>query len=216
MRLFTAIICSLIIITSCTKSKLKQCDDPNCETYLQVWEQLFKSRNAISDAYFDKHIKVTNTAISTWNSGESFRVSYNVAIDWAKIEIQDQFIIKINKDDERYPTLKVRKGEYLNEEELNEVVEILAYNSAITKVAPLTKLKYSSKKKAVNALQKIAGSNKIKFEGLYFERPLYNNDGSPYLKGSGTIDYDENKCISGSINLATGEGEANEDVCWKD
>ena len=216
MRLFTAIISTLIIFTSCTKIKLEQCDDPNCETYLQVWEHLFKSRNGISDAYFDKHINVSKIAISTWASGETFDVEYVVNIDWARIESHDQFIIKINKDDDLYPTLKVRKGEYLNEEELNDVVEMLAYNSVITKVAPLTKLKYSSKKKAVDALQKKAGTDKVKFDRLYFKRPLHNNDGSPYLKGSGTIDYDDNKCISGSINLATGEGEANEDVCWKD
>ncbi|MCH8905278.1 MAG: hypothetical protein IIA45_15375 [Bacteroidetes bacterium] len=76
-----AIILFCITIVGCSKQNIEICASPNCDIYYEIWENLFKVRNNISDAYFDNHITVTETAIHVWADGESFRVSYHVKID---------------------------------------------------------------------------------------------------------------------------------------
>ena len=216
MRILITILL-FFILTGCKKEKIELCDSPQCNEYLGIWENLFKSRNAISDDYFKEHINVTKTSIETWNDGESFRVFYTVKIDWATIGNSDQFIIKIDSTTAPpYPSLTVSRTNYLTESEISEVVDMRAFSSNITRVSPENALKYSSKFHAVKALQNMAGTTKMKFSKMYYKESKlnFNANGHPFMVGHGEIKKKENNCMSGEIDLVTGIGEVHKTPCW--
>ncbi len=214
MKKLTIIFLSLIIFVGCKKEKIELCDSQNCKEYYEIWENLFKIRNNISDDYFDEHITVTKTEIDSWNDGESFNVNYNVKIDWATIDNHDQFIIKINS--QLYPSLLVSRNEYLSETEIKQVLDMQAFSSYMSKINPDSKLKFSTKYQALKALRDLADSKKIKYDRIYYkkQKPLFNANGHPFLVGRGEINQSKNKCIYGEIDLITGEGETHECACW--
>ena len=205
---------SLLLIVGCKKEKVKLCDSQNCEEYYDIWENLFKERNNISDDYFNEHILVTKTEINSWSDGESFNVNYTIKIDWAKIKNHDQFIIKINSS--LYPSLSVSRTEYLSKTEVEQVLGAFAFSSFISKVNADNKLKFSTKRKALEALAEIASSNNIVFDRIYYktQKPVFNANGHPFMAARGVINQSENLCIFGEIDLITGEGEAYEGSCW--
>ncbi len=213
-----SIVFFLIVLTGCKKEKIELCESTHCKEYMGVWENLFKSRNGISDTYFKEHITITKTELSNWMDGESFSIYYTVKIDWATIKNHDQFIIKIDSAAPPYPSLTVSRTNYLTESEINQVLDNYAFSSSMTKVNPDSKLKYSSKIKALSALQNIANTKKIKFNGLYYkdQKPVFNVNGHPYLEGIGKLNKHDNSCIYGEIDLITGEGELHKSVCWVD
>ena len=202
----------LIILVGCNKEKI-ECNSTKC--YYRIWETLFKSRNNISEKYFKEHVTVTKTERNFWIEGESIRVTFNVKIDWATIENQDQFIIKINSN--LYPSLAVNRYEYLSLKEINQVLDNYAFSSDISTINADYKLKYSSKIEAMKALQGISELNDIEFKRIYYksQKPMFDANGHPYLFGNGVINQSENKCIYAEIDLITGEGEAHEDACWR-
>ncbi len=213
-----SIVFFLIVLTGCKKEKIELCESTHCKEYMGVWENLFKSRNGISDTYFKEHITITKTELSNWMDGESFRIYYTIKIDWATIKNIDQFIIKIDSTAPPYPSLTVSRTNYLTEDEINQVLDNYAFSSSITKVNPDNKLKYSSKMQALNALQKMAHTKKIKFDVLRYKvsKPILNANGHPYLEGIGELNKQENSCVYGEIDLINGEGEVHKSICWVD
>jgi len=218
MRVPIFIMLSLTML-GCKKEPVVEidlCESPICLEYYEIWENLFKARNDMSDDYFDRHILITETAIDHWNSGESFRIYYNVNIDWATATAGDKFIVNISSEAWLPPTLDVPKEEYLTEEDISSILDASGFFSRISEIASVTQLRFPSKKAAVKALRDIAGSNRIRSDRIYYKksRHLFNANGHPYLVGNGVISEISNRCVYGEIDLVTGEGEAGEGVCW--
>lgn len=208
----------ILILGSCSKEKLEEvnlCDSPLCTQYYDTWKNVFISQNNMTEEYFNDHIIPYKTEISLWNEGESFRVYYQVSIDWMICKRSDQFIININSEI-LYPALNVNRGEYLTEVEINQVISAHAFSSSINVIGSDNQLKYSSKKKALKAIRNEAGTNKIDFARYkYFaKKPVFTPNGHPYMVANGVIDKNENKCLKSTIDLITGEIEINECPCW--
>jgi len=208
----------LLILGSCSKEKIEEinlCDSPLCTKYYNTWKNIFLSRNNMTEEYFSDHIIPYKTEISSWNKGESFRISYQVSIDWMICKQSDSFIIKINSET-LYPTLNVTRGEYLTEVEINQVISLYAFSSFINVINSDDQLKYPSKKKALKEIRNEAGMNKIYFAGYkyFIYKPVFTPNGHPYMLANGVIDEDENKCLQTTIDLTTGEIDINEYPCW--
>jgi len=201
---------------SCKKDRFDICDSHKCIEYFHIWKQLFKTKNNMSDEYFNDHITIAGTEINSWNSGETFHVHYYNEIDWAKIYNNDKFLIKKSLDASPYPSLNLPVEEYLSMEEIDNVVSNFAFGSNITKINPYHNLKYHSKRRAIKAVEEV-----IQYDGLENDRiqyltdkPVFTSNGNPFLFGSVTINIEQNICIHCNIDLITGDVSFSETVCW--
>lgn len=122
-----------IVLISCKKDKLEKvnlCDSALCTQYYAVWKDIFLTRNNMTEEYFNKHINPYKTEMTSWNEGESFRVSYQVSIDWMICKLEDQFIVNITSET-LFPDLTVKRGDYLTESEINQTISAFAFSSSI-------------------------------------------------------------------------------------
>ena len=211
----TIIICFLFtFLFSCEKIDL--CESDNCTKYLDIWEELFIVRNQLTQDYFNKHIKATYSEIDSWNDGQSFRVEYEVKIDWAEVTLSDQFIIWIDPSTEGlYPSLQLPRSTWLNKSQINSALDLFAFSSSIYNVAMVDHLKYSSRKEAKTILEEASGINNLEDGEIYYESPSFNEcPGHPFLRIRDEIDRSKNKCISCKLDLVNGENEINNVPCW--
>jgi len=185
-------------------------------TYYEIWRNNFISKNNWDEDDFNEHIYVTNIDLHDWNSGTSFRVDYYYIIDWANIKHHDKFIVRLYSEESAYQYLNIPRDTYLNESWVIFCVNKNVFSSTITQLQPIKGLRYSSCQEACVALNKSNGFQTITNVELSLHVPgnIPRVDGYPYMLGSGVINYDENICVHGHINLANGESIAQETACW--
>lgn len=202
-------------IISCEKPALDLCDSEECNTYFNIWKELIISRNQLSEVYFNDHIFPYKTEIDNWNDGKSFRVDYKVKIDWAEANLSDQFIIWLDPStDGLYPSKPTPRSTNLSKSQINSLLDIFAFSSSIHKIAKIDHLKYNSREEAIEVLRDSSGVNNLGSGEVTYENPSFNIGlGHPFLKVSATINMNENKCLSGKINLVTGVTEVREQPC---
>lgn len=208
----------LLIISSCTKEQKEICASELCIQYQYVWEDLFKTRNNMTDEYFDKHITIMKTSISSWRSGESFSIDYYTTINWAKIENNDQFIILKSAEAGPFAALNLPVDIYLSKEEINSALDFRAYSSSMANIKAHANLKYKTKALAIEAARK-----KTPYKNARSGKPFYIADkvnnkasGNPFLTGMGRINKSENRCFETNLDLITGEITYRKTVCWID
>jgi hypothetical protein len=168
----------------------------------------------MSEEYFNTHIFPYRSEIWYWNDGESFLIYYQVKIGWMLCNTCDDFIIKVTTP--YYPLLDVPRNVYLEEHTIDSLIQTDYFSINMKLITPVEYLKYDSQKKALNAMRDKAGTNRIEFSDLtyYDYRSDFTPTGHPYMKGFGKIDYSENQCISGEIDLVTGDCEIEQCVCF--
>ena len=215
MKRAILIVFLFTIIFSCEKQVKDLCGSEECNTYFNIWKELIISRNQLSEIYFNDHIFPYKTEIDSWNDGKSFRVEYKVKIDWAEANLSDQFIVWLDPStDGLYPSKPTPRSTNLSKNQINSLLDIFAFSSSIHKIAKIDHLKYDLREEAIEVLQVASGVNNLGRGEVTYENPGFNIDlGHPFLKVSATINMSENKCLSGKINLVTGETEVREQPC---
>ena len=215
MKRITLIVFLFTIIISCEKHSTDLCDSEECNTYFNIWKELIISRNQLSEDYFNNHIFPYKTEIDNWNDGKSFRVEYKVKIDWAEANLSDQFIIWLDPSTNGlYPSKPTPRSTNLSIVQINSLLDIVAFSSSMHKIAKIDHLKYDSREDAIGVLQIASGVNNLGHGEVAYENPSFNMVlGHPFLKVSATINMNENKCLSGKIDLVTGETEVREQPC---
>lgn len=184
--------------------------------YTSIWKSEFLRRNKMSEDYFNAHITEIKTSSNEWNSGVSFRVDYVVKIDWAEIKSFDNFLIKFSSKDDTYRYLNIPRDTFYGLKEIQLVMDKKVW-SKMQPINPIENLVYSSKKAAISALHDSLNNEYISLESLWFTYDVPGqpqDDGFPYMLGSGTINHKENECYDGQLNLVTGKTEGNETRCW--
>jgi hypothetical protein len=206
-----------IILSGC-KDKLELeeknlCNTDICNQYYNVWKHILMTRSNMSEEYFNNHIFPYRSQIWYWNEGESFLIYYQVKIGWMLCNTCDDFIIKITTP--YIPLLTVPRNVYLDENTIDSLISTNYFDPNMKIISPVENLKYDSQKKALKAMHDKAGNNKIKFSDYkYYNYSLnFTPNGHPYMTGFGTIDESENKCISGEIDLVTGDCEIYDCEC---
>lgn len=168
----------------------------------------------MSQDYFDNHITVCSTNIHKWVDGTSFEVFYKVKIEWAEFRLLDDFIFYISSS--VYPGLDVPRNVLLSKSQIETILNGNYFGSKMNKISPVNKLKYNSESDAMKAL--INASNIDTFcigSVSYAQKSLDKYTvGHPYFTASGILNWNDNKCIEGSIDLVTGETYINEQVCY--
>lgn len=189
------------------------------EKYLPTWKKLFMEKNNISNDYFDRHIQIIETGISTDQSrqvspasrgSEYFEILYHIKIDWIEFNNADHLVIR-QKDKQDYLNIDEFIAEEKNAKETFQQVE---------RFLPIEKASISFEE-VVEKLQQINSDAKylkpVNFT-LGFKSPSYDKEqianGGVLLYGEGTIDFKKNQCVEGYYNLVTGKGSTMRTPCW--
>lgn len=202
------------ILFSCEK-KNDFCESDDCNKYLRIWKELLISRNHLTEAYFNEHIFPYSTKIDSWNDGKSFRVEYKIKIDWAEAKMADQFIIWLDvSTNGLFPSIPTPRDTYLNKDQIDKLVDKLAFSSSIHQIAMIDQLKYSTLEEALQELRIASGIENLHSGQVVYEEPSFQIiTGNPILKSGAVISEAENKCMSCQIDLVSGETEVREHPC---
>ncbi len=205
---------------SCNKKreeplKINLCDSSHCKQYLGIWKKILLEKNSLSEDYFNAHIVPIGSEILTWNSGESFSISYQIKIDWMVCNCSDKFLIKTNPGETLYPTLDIRRGDYLNEDEIKKVLNMKAFSSRMNVIKSIEHLVFGSKVDAVKNMESSAGVNKISNIKFFIDGLSTNTiaPGEPFMTGSAELSKKDNSCIFATLNLAGGKCDVTHGVC---
>jgi len=184
--------------------------------YYDLWKSEFMARNGIDQDYFDTHIASIWTSSNCWNSGISFRVTYRITIDWARIDRSDKFIVMLYESENAYRYLDIPRDVFLDAYQVGRVLDNRVFGSAVGPVEPLEQLAYETCVGAADAFQDSTGSAVILPTRIAYYVPgkIPREDGYPYFIGRGVIDADSNQCVVGYFNLITGASYSRPDACW--
>ncbi len=231
MRYLTLIfIVSIFVLSSCETDKQIRsttCNQPNdydyldnyksgimcssdlCLEYFNIWKELIKEKNNLSQEFIDAHIEYCYSEINSWAKGVSFRICYKLKVDWVIAYNCDQFIIKINADNTYYPALDLPRETYLTKEKVKIAVDNRAFSSDIIKVSNNDKIKYSTMDNALQDLIGFSGVNQLCLNMI----TINDDNGDLILEASAQYENEENSCVIGTIDLITGEKEVNDTPC---
>ncbi len=83
----------------------------------------------------------------------------------------------------------------------------MAFSSDMNVISSINELKYHSLAEAMNAVIRGSGVDTLCTSDLYYDPPNLSMapSGQPYLRAYGILNWNENKCITGLLNLYTGE-----------
>jgi hypothetical protein len=192
------------------------CQTDTCQTYFGIWKNLLLSRNQMSQDYFNNHIIPCNTSIDNWGDGISFRIAYNVKIDWAEVQLWDKFVIWLSPSTSGlYPSLSLPRSSLLTKDQIISAASLMAFNTRLNTISSIDKIKYTSLNDAMNALSRSSGVDKLCKSDLYYEKPhmVIPPTGLPFLRAYGALNWEKNECITSQMNLYTGEVKVEFDPC---
>lgn len=203
---------------SCNKGVLDSystgtiCNTDTCATYQSIWKALFMEKNHLTESYFNSHIELNQSSINTWNDGRSFSICYKIKLGWAETYNCDQFMIKIDKSNQFYPSLNIPRDTYLSKDQIRLEVNGNAFSSYITKLSNVENLKFNSLDNAVKALTAKAKVNTLCARIIFVDYTT----GNLILEANAQYDDEVNSCILGRIDLITGATTASEVPCMID
>ena len=173
-------------------------------------------KNNMSADYFEAHIKPFYTGIMNWNSGQSFRVQYEVKIDWMTCKLSDQFIIQTKANESLYPSLDIRRGVLLSETEIERTLEMRAFSSEMNTVKTIEHLAFATESDALMRMKSVSGYKNVKQGSVHFPKDMINSraSGEPSMNGSVELSRKENVCKSIYLNLFTGDCQVIDTQCW--
>lgn len=208
---FLIILLFFIGLNSCKKQEgaydAGLCATDQCNNYFEVWKDYFLDVNDMEEAYFDAHIFPYASFLESWESGESFKIRYKVKIEWLEVDVRDEFLIRIDPKENKFPQLELPKGQYLFDDQVAVVLNNFAFNSKITRIASVESLNFSSEKNALKALRDVSGEGEIEFRRYEFKdaRLVFTPNGHPYMYG--LVQKQDDVCACGEIDLVTGDGK---------
>lgn len=211
------ILCALLLSACGKKDPGIFCETAECNQYFDMWKSLHKERNNMTEEYFKEHISTTNVQLTSYDQAKVFRVTYEFTLDWATVTATDQFPYYIFKNASPFPSLQIPKEENLTKEEIAQTFESHAWSANMTIINPVQQLQFKTKKDAFEALNSNTDC-KFKDGHLLFKlhRPFANepSNGNIFLESSCTINENENRCLTGEVDLVTGDKEIYETRCW--
>jgi hypothetical protein len=228
-RMVFILICLLASMISCHKENQKRtvnCNQPpdftpmndfqncslcisdTCEKYETIWKELFMEKNNLSEGFFNAHIILCSRGIMQWQDNITFSICYNVKIDWVSVRKCDQFIVKIAKGNNLYPSVGLPRDELLSKDYVRTAISHRAFNSEMDTLSNEDVLKFSSMETAMDQL--ITDSKVDKLCACY----IYINDlGHITLEASAEYKNEFNSCIFGEIDLINGNTKHSDGLC---
>ena len=193
------------------------CQTDTCNTYLGIWKELFLSKNQMTKEYFYNHITICNTATYKYaNQGIQFELAYKLTIDWFETKFEEGFMIWLLPSYlQSNPTVNLPANALLSKDQITANINNPFFGYAINNISPIDHLNYSSRQEAVRTMAHAAGVNDLCSSTLSIQYQNVDNPaiGHPVLSASSTLNWEENKCISGIMDLSTDYVKVQEQVC---
>ncbi len=184
------------------------CTDSICVYYQNLWKDLFMEQNNLSKSYFENNIELCQSSINNWAQGTSFRICYKVKIDWIIAYECDQFIIKIDKESNWFPSFI--RDTYLQKNDIKNAIETHAFSSDIVKLSNIDTVQFDSFQNALEFLTKKADVNKLCSRRIYIDE----STGNILLEAWGEYFNEYNSCIKGRLDLITGDTYITDTNCF--
>lgn len=193
------------------------CQSDTCNTYLGIWKELFLAKNQMTREYFDNHITLCNTATYKYTElGISFEFAYKITIDWFETKLEEDFLIWLASSyTQQYPALSLPSNSLLSRDQINSQINNSFFSSGIHTISPINQLIYPTKQRAMKAMAQAAGVNNMCPITINLLYPDLTNlpAGHPFLEASGVVNWDEDKCVTGKMDLVTGDVEVDNYGC---
>lgn len=237
MKKITSISLLFIIIFSCSKTEdlLKVdcshssgypsgvtcsgsiCQSDTCNNYLGIWKELFLTKNQMTEQYFNNHITLCKTATYKYaNQGIQFEITYKFSIDWFETSFEEGFMIWLFPIYlQNNPTVNLPSGTLLSKDQISNNINNPFFGYNIHTISQIDRLKYSSRQEAINAMARAAGVNDMCASSLSIQYQNIDNPplGHPILEASAVLNWDENRCVSGIMDLSTDYLQTETHVC---
>jgi hypothetical protein len=171
--------------------------------------------------YFDNHITLCSTGtFKNTQQGILFDLTFKITIDWFEVKSEEQnFLIWLSPDYiQLYPELGLPDSVLLSKDQIYGQINNTFFSEPIPVIASVNHLFYSSKQEAIEVLAHAAGVNNLCSGTLYIQYEDVNSPkiGNPVLSAFGTLNSKENQCVSGIMDLVTGDYETNNYACMID
>lgn len=127
------------------------CNSFECQQYQSIWKELFITKSALTDDFFNRHIQVYSTKIVSSPAHEYFYVYYNVKVDWVTTNACDSFLIKTNGIE--FPQIQLPVDQYLNKNQVQAFISQYHYLNKINPITKQEKLIYTSMEDAKSKLK---------------------------------------------------------------
>ena len=204
--------CACPFISDKPTYTINQTPDSLTQYYLAIWKREFIRHNGIDEARFDATIHYVSGALLSNQEGVSLRVDYTYQLNWLSVPANEQFRVKYDPETTQSYAITVPRGVYLTESQI-------LFRQPWDDVQPIyvgTKLAFASCEDACQTLKRKTGFSVLQPNSVSFYVPgnIPRIPGDPYLFSAGTVDSTANRCVSGQINLVTGETQATQGPCW--
>jgi hypothetical protein len=201
-------------VVSCNGS---MCQSDTCKTYLGIWKELFLSKNQMTEEYFDNHITICNTATYKYaNQGIQFELAYKLTIDWFETKFEEGFMIWLFPSYlQSNPTVNLPANTLFSRNQISDNINNPFFGYALNNISLVNHLKYSSRQEAIRTMAHAAGVNNLCSSMLSVQNQNVDNPaiGHPILSASTTLNSEENRCVSGIMDLATDYVKVQEQAC---
>jgi|NGEPerStandDraft_6_1074524.scaffolds.fasta_scaffold07169_3 hypothetical protein len=183
------------------------CQSDTCSTYFGIWKELFLTKNQMTEDYFDNHVTICNTAIYKYaNQGIQFELAYKFKIDWFETKFEEGFMIWLFPSYlQANPTINLPDSVLLSKDQISANINNAFFADLLHTISPINHLNYSSRQEAVNVIAHAAGVNNMCSSALYIQYENVDSPaiGHPVLTTSGAMNWNENSCVSGIMDLST-------------
>jgi hypothetical protein len=135
-----------------------------------------------------------------------FALEYKFKIDWFETKFEEDFMILLTplylQDN---PDISLPVNILLSKDQISENIGNSFFATPMNTISPIDHLNYSSKQEAIMALATAAGVNDMCTSNLSIQYMNVDNPqiGHPVLTASATVNMEENKCVSGIMDLST-------------
>lgn len=193
------------------------CRNDTCNTYYEIWKEIFLSKNQMTGSYFDNHITVCNMATYKYaNQGIQFEITYRLAIDWFEVQFDEGFMILLDPLFlQNNPTVNLPGNILLTKDQINATVNNPFFSLPFHTISSINHLNYSSRQEALKVLSNTAGVYDLCESELSIQSENVDNPpiGHPILIAGAALNWNENKCISGTMDLATDYKKIENNAC---
>jgi len=184
------------------------------QTFLPMWKHFFMVENNMDKSFFDSHVRVIGAYVRDMHQDsincKYFNVFYVFHVDWAKIELQDGFLISDDFHNlaDNMDSLDFEKYFQVFQEKLPEgFMQHVRKN--ITKLNLINNV--VSKDEVINTV-----NNASQLLGFDVNKDIrLSSRGELTLEVWGTIDEKANKCLHAIVSLEDGKiSEVSETACY--
>jgi len=212
LSMMLLIFCSLAVVSE--RARADACADAETakSKYLEVWQNLFLGANHVDADYFKAHVRVERTENICWQTGISLHVYYTVATDWAQAQAHDTFLILVHEPDGVIGAEKVPHETLLTENDIHQLAR--TYSPEFTRITAHEHLFYPTQKAAETAVEEhLHGKISSQSIAYYVPGKVPRTNGDPHLLFHSIKDSSGNVCVTGSLNLITGDIQATDTAC---